>query len=168
MKKIVLLISAVLLTGFLYGCGGSSSGVANAGTSVPKPKLHVVESGGRKFLADDGGVWRYSLQPPNVTTDIDRKVFVISPNVYYAPGTTYYGSTYDGFTVLCGGHPRAGVQGMILDFGSAAGEFDIPKLPYSNCAIQAFVIDGEGTIFETDSYITLFSRIKKNEKKRKK
>jgi hypothetical protein len=159
MGKIVLLITTVLLTGVLYGCGGGgSSGVANAGTSVPKPKLHLVESGGQKFLANDGGVLLYSLQPPNVTIDVDRKVFVIGSTVYYAPGTTYYSSTYDGFTVSCGGHPRAAVQALTLNFGPNAGEFDIPKSPYSNCTIQAFAIDGEGTTFKTDSYVTFFSR----------
>ena len=156
MKKMHVLLFASLVLALFCGCG---DGGARASSSEPKPRLHVVEEGCDKFLADNNGVLLYSLQPPLVTIDVGHKIFVISPSGSYAPGTTYYGSSYDGFTVSCSysqrGRPDASIT---FDFGPDAGEIEIPKVPYSGCSFQALVVDGEGTTFKTDIYSIFFTR----------
>lgn len=156
MKQIVLLMSLVLV--IICGCVGSGN-MIKASSNESKPKLHMVIEDGNKFLANKNGTLLYSLESPYVTIDVDRKVFIINPHVFYSPGTTYYFSSYDKFTASCGGHPQAGSKGVTLDFGPGGGEFPIPQSPdYIVCSFQAFIIDGEGTTFETDSYVTFFSR----------
>lgn len=164
--SIFVMLLAILAIAFcVSGCSDNNNGnVTDASeskleSSPSSPSsLHVFESGGYKYLADSSGKVLYSLQPPYVTIDIDRKVFVVHPTVYYAPGTSYYGATYDGFTVVYAGHPRSGVEGKTINFGPAGGEFDIPKSPYDNCYIQAFVIDSKGTKFKTDRCLLFFRR----------
>lgn len=153
MKRIVLLVFLVLLT--ICGCGDGGS-VVSASSNEPKPKLHVVVEGENKFLADDNGKLLYTLRYPYVYIDVDRKVFVISSSGFYAPGTTYYGATFDGYTASCSNlFSDAGFQ--TLEFGPTAGEFAIPS-SCSICSFRAFVIDGEGTIFKTDTYSIFFTR----------
>lgn len=146
MKKLFLTGFALLLA-LSYGCG---SGGAGASSNEPKPVLHEVEESGYRYLADENGIILYSLEAPYITVDMDRKVFVVNSHVYYAPGTTYYNSFYDGFNIECGGHPRAGVEEFKVDFGSEGGELIVPKSPYENCSFNAFVVDREGTVFKTD------------------
>jgi len=150
--KIVLLMFLVLS---MNSCGNGEN-IVNASSGEPNPKLHIVVENGDKFLADDNGTLLYSLGHPYVYVDVDRKVFVISSSGFYAPGTTYYGSRFDGYTASCSNQfSDAGFK--TLEFGPAAGEFAIPS-SCSVCWFQAFVVDGEGTLFKTDTYSIFFTR----------
>ena len=98
------------------------------------------------------------MSAPYVSVDIDRKVFVVHPHVYYAPGTKYYDSFYDGFKVVCSGGPRSGVESSEIEFGPDGGELSIPKIPYNECSFEAFVVDGAEVTFETKHLILYFNR----------
>ncbi len=165
MKKLVVILGLSLAV-LAWSCGSEADGqdtlvlaVKDPGlnsTAVPKPKLHIVEQDEAKFLVDDTGELWYSLEAPYITIDVSRKVLVVNPYVYYAPGTTYYGRFYDGFNITCGCHPRAGCNPLKIDFGPEGGQLPIPASPLTVCQFDAFVIDGEGTLFETDSYLAYF------------
>jgi hypothetical protein len=158
-KNIFLFVGLffILLFCFLFS-GCSSNNNANAASEEPKPILHVVERESGEYLADENETILYSLSAPYVSIDMDRKVFVVHPHVYYAPGTTYYGSFYDGFKVVCSGGPRSGVENLEVEFGPEGGELPVPKIPYNECRFEAFVVGGEEVTFETKSSVLYFNR----------
>ncbi len=156
MKRIFLAVA--ILSVMIYGCGNGGGGGASASSSEPKPVLHEIEEDGYGYLADESGTILYSLEAPYITADFDRKVFVVNPHVYYSPGASYYGAFYDGFSIICAGHPRSGVEELKVDFGPEGGGLAVPKSPYENCSFQAFVVDGKENVFKTDLTIIHFSR----------
>jgi hypothetical protein len=148
MKKSVLFI--VLLAISL-----ASTGISFAANV----KLHLVYSAsGDKFLADEKGVLLYSLEPPFISVNFDRNTIVIHPHVYYSPGAPYYDSFYDGFNIVCAGHPRSGIPEKMFYFGPLGGEFTAPATPYEYCGIEAWVADSDGVLFKTEANVIHYNR----------
>lgn len=127
------------------------------------PQLFYKVVNGKLYLVDEGGVLRYSMNPPHVTIDIDNKIASVYPTAYYAIGTTYYGETYDYFYVLCSyGGVRYSVETIDQWFDVNKGETEF-TLPITNgylgtCTVWSYVTDQRGIVFKSREYTFHYHR----------
>jgi hypothetical protein len=161
MRKFVGL-TVVLVISLAFACGPDISfgdenpdnqpaTVIKSASTEPMPVLHEVEVEGTRYLADENETLLYFMGSPIVTVIFGTDSVKVSAAPYYAPGTTYYGSEFNGFVVNCFAHPRGTPGSQKYTFGPEGGTFTPPDA-YSICTAGAYVFDGEGTEFISDKY----------------